>query len=504
MRRPTNSHAAYRESNSLGDSPQVAKHPQSSKPTYRQSSFFDVPDSYQEPSEGEKKTPNYTAKRVLPPRRSVGVKHDYEALGPAPRKGKKRPRRIDIVTLTEVVAVIESLDLQPILSQIKPAYRTGRRGYDLKAMLTAHLCRYVLDIQYVSDWVAELGFSSQLAKICGFKGHTPGESTFSRFNALLSKIPSILSSLMHQISDEVKRRIDKLHAQDPVRYPEYGKEVAIDATAVKAYSNPNKWHGRHRYVSDKDASLGWRHKADSLNDPMVRFFGYKVHAIGDANYDLPLVFDVATGRSHDNNFLRPLYEQARDNHSWFKPDVVLGDKGYDSKALHRFLRKQGTTGVIPIRKTTSKDGLFDGIYDENGDPTCMGGVAMQYLGTNPANQKLIWQCRTQGCHLKQGGTRAITHCDTKVELDPDDNPRVMGAIPRNTKRWKRLYRKRWSIERVFASWKHSRLLENHHYRGLPKVRTHVIASGVAFLATVLAHLRQEKPEFMAWMKVRRA
>ena len=106
--------------------------------------------------------------------------------------------------------------------------------------------------------------------------------------------------------------------------------------------------------------------------------------------------------------------------------------------------------------------------------------------------------------MKTEGLPWMTHCDDEHWFDPEDNPRVMGNIRRNSREWKRLYRKRWSVERVFGSLKDSRLLENHRYRGIAKVRTHVTSAAIAFLATVLAHLKQDDVDHMAFMQVRRA
>ena len=306
-------------------------------------------------------------------------------------------------------------------------------------------------------------------------------------------------SFVHILVDEIKNKVDLLHTVDPERYPKFGQEVAIDATAINAYSNPKK-KTKDGGISDKDAEWGKRHKADNHEkDDMIWFFGYKMHSIADANYNIPIHFDTTPGNRSDIRMLRPLYKGAQQVFPWYGPEYFLGGKGYDSEAMHRHLRKQGTTGIIPPRMPTAHDGLYDGIFDANGDPTCMGLMAMEYVRTDPATKQQLWQCRAEGCHLKEGGTKAIKHCDDAIWLDPDDNPRVLGDVPRNSKQWKRLYRKRWSVERVFNSLKHSRLLESHCYRGIQKVRSHVIVSVVAFLGTVLAHLQQDNADHMGWM-----
>ena len=56
---------------------------------------------------------------------------------------------------------------------------------------------------------------------------------------------------------------------------------------------------------------------------------------------------------------------------------------------------------------------------------------------------------------------------------------------RVTKLWKKLYRQRWSIERLFRSVKHSRNLDQHRFRGMRKVELHATLSLLAYSATVV-------------------
>lgn len=427
------------------------------------------------------------------------------------RKTRTRYKRIDNLRLSDILQVLDSLNLEPLISAIRKPYTTGRRGYDVCALLRAHLARYVLDVEYVTDWVEDLQTNPTLAAICGLDKTIPSEATFSRFNAAMAKHADLTLTLIHDLVNAIKERVDQLHAQDPAKYPEFAKTVAIDATAIRAYSQPKRHPDakkkatkkKRRRIGDKDAEWGMRHKANSYGE-MVWYYGYKAHIISDANYEVPIAITTTTAKSNDGKLLRPLSQQAKAKFNWYAPDYLLADKGYDDQDLHRYLRSKGTAAVIAIRKPTARDGMYDGFFNADGDPTCMGMVGMQYVSTDPTTKYQLWKCRPEGCHLQYSGTKAITHCDTAEWLDPDDNPRLLTDIPRNSKRWKRLYRKRWSVERVFSSLKHSRLLENHCYRGAKKVESHVNVSVLSFLATILTHLNQDDADHMSWMKVRRA
>ena len=134
----------------------------------------------------------------------------------------------------------------------------------------------------------------------------------------------------------------------------------------------------------------------------------------------------------------------------------------------------------------------------------MGQVGMEHVQTDPVTKKHLYKCRAEGCYLKTHGMKGLVHCDSEEWFDPSDYPRGLGNVRRNSKTWRFLYHKRWSVERWFANAKEMLLLDDLHYRGIKKVRTHVTSSVIAYLAVMLAHLQQGDVEHMLSMKVRGA
>ena len=119
----------------------------------------------------------------------------------------------------------------------------------------------------------------------------------------------------------------------------------------------------------------------------------------------------------------------------------------------------------------------------------MGGEEMEYVRTDPETKAHLFRCQAGGCPLKTGGTKAITHCDSEIWEQPGTNLRVLGPLPRFSSAWKRLYRQRMSIERVFRSLKHSRGLEGHCMRGMRKILLQATLSVLTFQATALARVK---------------
>lgn len=348
-------------------------------------------------------------------------------------------------------------------------------------MVRAWMTKYLLNIRTNVDLVQQLRRSPGIRKVCGLGDHTPSEPTFSYFNKKLKKNQHLIDECFAKITEQVRAIL-----------PDLGYDVAIDSTSIESYSNPNR-----KVVSDPDARWGVKHSARSKQDKKGKndddktdwFFGYKLHTISDANHEIPLGMMLTPGNENDSPLLKDVFKKAQTTYEWWKPKHLIADRGYDSGPNHEYLIDQGVTPVIHIRKPGADDGMFDGVFNEKGEPTCMGMKPMVYVKTDPETGKHLYRCRGEGCHLKTEGTKAITHCDTAEWFDPADNPRVLGPLPRESAQWKALYKKRMSIERIFKNTKQDRLLEGHLFRNMDKIRLHATMSMLTYSATILTRLR---------------
>ena len=160
--------------------------------------------------------------------------------------------------------------------------------------------------------------------------------------------------------------------------------------------------------------------------------------------------------------------------------------------------------VIAIRlpekdKETGKR-LYDGIYDKDGRPTCIGGKSMEYLLTDQ-EERHLFGCPAEGCSLKDS-VQFTRHCDYQHYEKPEGRLlRIVGLLPRCSAEWKAEYKKRPIIERHFSSAKQSRLLDKHRYLNIGKVSLHVAISMLSYLTTALAHLKADDYAHMRHMRI---
>lgn len=122
-----------------------------------------------------------------------------------------------------------------------------------------------------------------------------------------------------------------------------GKKVAMDASFVPTFSR-----------KEEVGSRGWNEYKEG--------YGFKLHALIDAQTGVPIALMVADGLTHESQVAIPLLKKAR---PWLrKVGYVLADKGYDDGdiVLHIFKKLKAKAG-IPIKKTrTTKCGTKTGTF----------------------------------------------------------------------------------------------------------------------------------------------
>ena len=269
-----------------------------------------------------------------------------------------------------LASLLDGIEDGPLLDRLYEYRRTGRQGYPLRAMWRAYLSKFVLKIRFNLDLLERLRSSLRFREVCGFQDAIPSESTFSRFTTRLADHQDLVEQCFRSATDAlrglvpvVKRRTGK--QDQPL--PPLGAVLAIDSTLFETYANPNRAER-----TDPDARWGVKHSSKAKDGDTEWGFGYKMHLISDATHGIPLAFTVTPANENDSPILPELVQKVLDDYSWAKPRCLLADRGYDSEANHRDLFDRNIIPVIHIRKPTASDGLYDGIYDAEADPSAWG------------------------------------------------------------------------------------------------------------------------------------
>jgi hypothetical protein len=222
--------------------------------------------------------------------------------------------------------------------------------------------------------------------------------------------------------------LDALAASLRERHPDFGRDVAIDASDLPAFANGQRYvskGGRERErFSDPDAS--WGHRSSISTRKGGGFYGFKLHLAVCTQTGLPLTWRVETARRQESLYVAPLLDAVRAR--GFKPETCAMDKGYDNARVYAECEARECEPVIPLRGAKSRQTVM---------PIALGG-------------------------------------------------RLFPRIPRHSQRFRDLYRGRAAVEREFGYLKHNLGLAPLRVRGLAKVQLHADLTILARLSVALA------------------
>ena len=203
-----------------------------------------------------------------------------------------------------------------------------------------------------SSLIRELSRNSQLRVITGFaRRKLPDSYNYTRFFDNLSKN----TEDVEKIFDTVLKQITEL-------LPNFGQRLAGDGKAIKSVAtrkNKNKEEDGRR---DLDADKGVK-KYSGVDEngkkweKIVTWFGYKLHLIVDAVYELPVAFELTKASAGEGPEMKKLIEKiAKDNPEIMdRCEVFTADRGYDdTDIIEKLWQEYKTKAVIDMRNCWQK------------------------------------------------------------------------------------------------------------------------------------------------------
>lgn len=196
----------------------------------------------------------------------------------------------------------------PFLQRLVRKKKFGRHGHDWQKIFQYLLVKQACNLTY-RDLQASTGIHY---------------STFVKARKEFAKREVFLKFFRHLVKQLILRK------QITCEY------VAIDGSFVQTYSKK------------KEAGSAYWGKTEA--------HGFKLHALIDAQTEIPVAIVVTDGKRHDSQLLIPLCKKLTGYH--LKPSYVIADKGYDSDDLIFFIAKKlGALASIPIRARQKQKGL---------------------------------------------------------------------------------------------------------------------------------------------------
>jgi hypothetical protein len=314
----------------------------------------------------------------------------------------------------------------------------------------------VKSLHCIPVWTRVAALVRDHAALQGVLGCVPSEWACYRFLRRLCANETALAACLDAVVSALA-----------VETPGMGERLAIDGSDLPAYANGQRFlfnHGpaRERF-SDPDAS--WGHRLSVGTRKGGGFYGFKVHAAVYAATELPVAWTVATASESESPRVGLLIDEARGR--GLAVESCALDKGYDSQTVHDVLTARDVRPIIPLRLTGRV------VKGEDKPPTCQHGE-WTFAGADAKNARTKWRCPTAECKPQSVWIKA---------------DRLHPLIPRETARYKALYRERTAIERGFGRLKNEWGALPLRVRGLARVRLHVDLTMLACLGTALDRTR---------------
>ncbi len=406
--------------------------------------------------------------------------------------------------LERLQLVLDTIPDEPLMHRLENARGRGRNDYPVRAMWNAVLAGVVFQHPTVESLRRELNRNGQLRAMVGLGGRVPPAWAFTRFFQQILNHVDALETMVHTIIDELHEVL-----------PDLGERLAIDSKAIGSFAPRPPKNRTPDGRRDTDADWGKKvyRGADGqgkAREKVIAWFGYKIHLLVDATYELPVAWTVTRASTADITEAPTLLAQLRDQHplALRAARVLTADRGYDATAwIQSLWDDYGIKPVIEIRNmwqdgeaTRLLPGYTTVTYNYRGAVFChhpeTGEAHPMANGGFEADRKTL----KKRCPAKFAGVT----CDAQdtcpvaqgLRIPLETDRRIFTPIDRSSYAWAREYANRSAVERV-----HSRLdvsfgFEVHTIRGLTKMRMRCGLALLVMLGMALGRIRQQHPEYM--------
>jgi len=379
-----------------------------------------------------------------------------------------------------LVAVLEALPAERLISVLEREHWTGRKGYSVRGMWSALIAGVLRQAHSLTDVVRLLERDKDTRIVCGISSDkVPSHDALGRFLKKLVEHADLLEKCFADLVKEARQLL-----------PGFGDKLAVDSTDIKAYSN-----GHRRNPSDKSARWGAKgasHHSGPTKDKrrdLYYWFGYKLHLAVDALYELPVSFVLTPANQSDTTQMEPLLKKAGADQPETRVQAVIADKGYDSLSNNKFIFTGCKAApIIPIREVQGMQ--MPDICNAKGTPLCSCGLEMAYWGRD--GNYLKYRCPEA---VGKGVCKSRFKCTASpygyvLKLPIADDPRRHPPVPRESQKWQRLYRLRTAVERVNSRVKDLLGLGRITVKGFSKVTVRAMLSLLVMLAAAVGMARR--------------
>jgi transposase len=382
--------------------------------------------------------------------------------------------------------------------------KTGRRPISRNSLLKALIYKSLRRFLFLADLTFELNNNPSVSKALGFNPLAPAPST-ERFSSFLHDTKHYALNSLHQqlVQELIKAGVIS------------GNSIAIDSCPIVASLKENnlktsmtsRFDKTKKPAGDPDARLGVLiHYPTPFKKEVRYFWGYRNHVINDTAIELPIWEITKPANISEISIAKELIREAS---SFFNLniEVVTGDANYDSEDLLKFIIKD--LKALPIIPHNPRNEQPKGCQIIGDKVICEAGLSMYRKGKMRPKKTGILYCQYTCpiiydkqfrhqylmCPLFHPKFINGKGCNVLIRIEPS----IRSEIDYDTQKFKELYNKRTSVERIF-----SRLLaiamQNPTVRSYNANRNHVTIAHISVLLVALTAYRTGQKDKMRFVK----
>lgn len=416
--------------------------------------------------------------------------------------------------LERLKLVVTYLPDEKLVSALEQERGRGIDDYPVRPVWNSILAGVVFQHISVESLRRELLRNGQLRQVCGFdllSGEAAVPTSWA-FNNFLKNL------VRHEAT--VERMFDELVENLMKALPDFGRTMAFDGKAIDSHARgKKKEEGEEQKEADgrRDTDADWGKHVHSgvaedgtVWEKVKSWFGYKLHLIVDARYELPIAFDVTKASAAETPVMHKLFEKVEERHAGIldRCEYATADKGYDDgKLIGKLWGEWEIKPVIDIRnmwkdgeQTKVVEGTWNVVYDYKGEVFCVcpaTGVQreMAYGGFEQDRESLKYRCPARHYGYECAGAgKCEVGCAVRIPLA--EEPRIFTPLARSSYAWERAYDSRTSVERVNSRLDVSFGFERHFIRGLAKMKVRCALALAVMLAMALGRVKENQQDLM--------
>ena len=237
--------------------------------------------------------------------------------------------------VSDIAQLLDSPEVLALIAALAPHGR-GRKGFGARTLVGACLVKALFALP---TWTRVAAMIAEHPGLQNNLGGSPSVWACYRFTVKLRKNQPALADCLDRVSASLQ-----------IALPEYGKDIAIDASDMPAFANGQRYIYKggpeRKRFSDPDAS--WGHRSAVSTRAAGSFYGYKIHAAVCARTDLPIAWRIETARRNESIYVASLLDAVKAR--GFKPETVAMDKGYSHARVVTETQERGVIPIICLRK----------------------------------------------------------------------------------------------------------------------------------------------------------